>query len=73
MEETMKDYLFTHDYEDDLDHDHDWGDPFQNLDLVNLTDEHYLRKILGPQRMGFEVKITSRLKFLFIFLRLWSP
>ena len=58
-EKNMKDHHATHDYDDDLDDDHDWGDPVQDLDLVNMSNDQYLRRILGPRRMGFEVEITS--------------
>ena len=54
----MKEQLATIDYENDHDDDHDWGDPLQELALVNLSGDQYLRRILGPQRMGFEVQIT---------------
>ena len=59
LEENMKEQLATIDYDADHDDDHDWDNSLQDLDLVNISDDQYLRRILGPRRMGFEVQITS--------------
>jgi hypothetical protein len=55
MEEAMEEHLATPYYDDDDDHEHDWGVPVLDLDLANLSDVQYLSRILGPRRMGFEV------------------
>ena len=52
----MEEHFSTYGYYDDLDDDRDCGNPVQDQDLVNMSDDKYLRRILGPRRMGFEVK-----------------
>ena len=52
----MDEHIATYGYDDDIDDDRDWGDPVQDQDLVNMSDDQYLRRILGPRRMGFDVK-----------------
>ena len=52
----MEEHFSTYGYYDDLDDDRDCGNPVQDQDLVNMSDDQYLKRILGPRRMGFELK-----------------
>ena len=38
---------------------HAWGIPIPHHVQENLTDEEYLSMILGPKRMGYEVRFRS--------------
>ena len=38
------------------DNEHAWGVPVPDQDLANLSDAQFLSRILGPRRMGFEVR-----------------
>ena len=34
---------------------HAWGVPVPSVDVSNMSDDEYLERILGPQRMGYQV------------------
>ena len=44
--------------DDDGENDHAWGDPVNDDNLTNLSDEEYLTTILGPRRMGYQVWLS---------------
>ena len=50
----MEDYPDNEEFEH-----HDWSEPVRHEDLVNLSNAEFLRKIMGPQRMGLEVLIKK--------------
>ena len=53
----MEENITTGEYDDD-DDDHAWGVPVNMSHLASLSDVQYLSRILGPRRMGYEVKIV---------------
>ena len=60
MEEILEE-----DIEDvDGDSDHAWSVPINLSHLANLSDIQYLSRILGPRRMGYEVRIVAIFKIL---------
>ena len=64
MEETAMDIMEDNailDYVDAGDNEQAWGVPVTDLDLSNLSDIQYLSRILGPRRMGYQVRGYARL------------
>ena len=48
----------------DVPDDHSWDEPVTDLKLLNLSDDQYLSRILGPRRMGLEVGGLTALQHL---------
>ena len=37
---------------------HAWGVPVPSIGESNMSDDEYLEKLLGPQRMGYQVMLV---------------
>ena len=40
---------------------HAWGVPVPSIDESNMSDDEYLERLLGPQRMGYQVMLMEQM------------
>ena len=40
---------------------HAWGVPVPSIGESNISDNEYLERILGPQRMGYQVMLVYQM------------
>ena len=40
---------------------HAWGVPVPSIDESNMSDDEYLERLLGPQRMGYQVMLIDQM------------
>ena len=55
MAHVGKDNITVSDIDKDAELVHAWGVPVSSIIVSNMSDDEYLERVLGPQRMGFQV------------------
>ena len=60
MTHVGKDIITNSDIDKDAELVHAWGVPVSSIVVSNMSDDEYLERILGPQRMGYQVRLLEK-------------